>query len=262
MTLSQPYEHSWRARAAFLSTKLDRAHSSVYFLGEALEKGDSRTARGPWHSARREVDSVAREVKNLRDEQLPTEDQEPSGTGSALTIDGADAATMALDVMVNSMVALSATQDEEATDVLVGACVDAARVYEGGAATVKAALRSHGSEVVELRRAFDADGEVALRNSVVKTRARLGDMNDLNERDIEQRGQPKRQLDVGASVEVRSRFVGKWCHGFEVADHFDGGYVVRRVSDRVVLPEVISGDELRSDPRNERHPYTRNPDAS
>ena len=47
MTLSQPYEHVWRARAAFVSSKLDRAHSSVYFLGDALENGDTRIASWP-----------------------------------------------------------------------------------------------------------------------------------------------------------------------------------------------------------------------
>jgi hypothetical protein len=223
----------------------------VYFLGDALEKGDSRAARGPWHSARRAVDSVAREVNTLRDEQPATvEEEEPAVTGSALTIDGADAATMALDVMVNSMVALSATTDEEATDVLIGDCVDAARVYEGSAAVVKASLHSHGSETLDLKRAFDADGEVALRNSVVGARARLGDMNEGVEGVIEGRPPPNRQLDVGAAVEVRNRFVGMWCHGFEVADQVDGGYVIRRVSDEAMLPEVITYDEVRSDRRN------------
>ena len=173
MTLSQPYEHAWRARAAFVSSKLDRAHSSVFVLGDALEHGDTRLARGPWHSARRAVDSVAREVKTLRDEQPPIEDQDEPITGSALMVDGAGAATMALDVMVSSMVALSATEDEDATDVLVGDCIDAARVYEGSTAIVKAASQSHGSEVLDLKRAFDADGEVALRHRVVVARARL-----------------------------------------------------------------------------------------
>ena len=174
MTLSQPYEHAWRARAAFVSSKLDRARSSVYFLGDVLENGDTRLARGPWHSARRAVDSAAREVKTLRDEQPATEDlNEPAVTASALTIDGAGAATMALDVMVSSMVALSATEDEDATEVLIGACVDAARVYEDSTAIVKAASQSHGSEVLDLKRAFDADGEVALRNRVVTARTRL-----------------------------------------------------------------------------------------
>jgi hypothetical protein len=174
MTLSQPYEHVWRARAAFVSSKLDRAHSTVYLLGDTLENGDTRLARGPWHTARRAVDSVAREVKTLRDEQPPTEAlDEPAVTGSALTVDGAGAATMALDVIVNSMVALSATEDEDATDVLVGACIDAAQVYEGSTAVVKAASQSHGSEVLDLKRAFDANGEVALRNRVAAARARL-----------------------------------------------------------------------------------------
>jgi hypothetical protein len=189
MTLSQPYEHAWRARAAFLSTKLDRAHSSVYFLGDALEKGNSRAARGPWHSARRAVDSVAREVQTLRDEQPRAEArEEPAVTGSALTIDGADAATAALDVMVSSMVALSATDDEEATDILIGACVDAARVYEGGAAVMKAALKSHGSEILDLKRAFDAEGEVVLRNSVRGAQARLGETDEPGEGGLEERG--------------------------------------------------------------------------
>jgi hypothetical protein len=250
MTLSQPYEHAWRARAAFLSTKLDRAHACVYFLGDALEKGDSRAARGPWHSARRAVDSVAREVSVLRDEQPPADEHdEPAVTGSALTIDGADAATMALDVMVNSMVALSATTDEDVTDVLIGDCVDAARVYEGSAAVVKASLHSHGAETVDLKRAFDADREVALRSSVVGAQARLGERNEHVERGVERR-KPTRQLDVGAAVEVRNRFVGMWCHGFEVADQVDGGYVVRRVSDEAMLPEVITDDEVRSDRRD------------
>jgi hypothetical protein len=56
-------------------------------------------------------------------------------------------------------------------------------------------------------------------------------------------------LGVGAAVEVRNRFVGKWCAGFEVADHVDGGYVIRRVSDRAVLPAVVTQEEVRSDRR-------------
>jgi hypothetical protein len=171
MTLSQPYEHAWRARAAFVSSELDRAHSSVYLLGNALENGDTRFARDPWHSARRAVDSVAREVKTLRDEQPPTEDlDERAVTGSALTIDGASAATMALDVMVSSMVALSATEDEDATDILIGACIDAARLYEGSTAIVKAASQSPDSEVHDLKRVFDADGEADLRHRVQTAR--------------------------------------------------------------------------------------------
>ena len=253
MTLSQPYEHAWRARAAFLSTKLDRAHSSVYFLGDALERGDTRVARAPWHSARQAVDSVARDVKTLREEQQTTEVEPDSEvSASSLTIDGADAATVALDVMVNSMVALSATEDEAASDVLIGDCVDAARVYDSSAGIVKAALQSRGSEVLDLKRAFEADGEVALRRSVLGSRARLCGMNVRNA-GIQRRGPPRRLLEVGAAVEVRNRFVGQWCHGFEVAEQVHAGYVIRRVSDRALLPEAITQDEVRLDPRSYRH---------
>jgi hypothetical protein len=48
-------------------------------------------------------------------------------------------------------------------------------------------------------------------------------MNERVEGRVKQRGQPKRELDVGAAVEVRNRFVGKWCHGFEIADHVAAG---------------------------------------
>ena len=75
-------------------------------------------------------------------------------------------------------------------------------------------------------------------------------MNERVERDIDQRLPPKQELDVGAAVEVRNRFVGKWCDGFEVADQVAGGYVIRRVSDRVVLPAVVTHDEVRSDRRD------------
>jgi hypothetical protein len=75
-------------------------------------------------------------------------------------------------------------------------------------------------------------------------------MNERVERGIDQRLPPKQQLDVGAAVEVRSRFVGKWCHRFEIADHVAAGYVIRLVSDRAVLPAVITHDEVRSDRRN------------
>lgn len=252
MTLSQPSEHAWRARTTFLSTKLDRAHASVYFLGDALERGDTRVARAPWYSARQAVDSVAREVKTLRDEQQTTDDRaESTVTASSLTIDGADAATVALDVMVNSMVALSATEDEAASDVLIGDCVDAARVYDSSAGLVKAALQRRGTDVLDLKRAFDADGEVALRKSVLGSRARLCDMN-VRSAGIQRRGPPRRLLEEGAAVEVRNRFVGQWCHGFEVAEQVHAGYVIRRKSDKAVLPEVLSKDEVRLDPRS--HP--------
>ena len=156
---------------------------------------------------------------------------------------------MALDVMVSSMVALSATEDDDAADVLIGACIDAARLYQGSTAIVKAAvtepwLCGGGPETcLRCRRRGRPQDQGDGGSGTV------GDMNERVDGGIEQREPPKRQLDVGAAVEVRNRFVGKWCHGFEVADHVDGGYVIRRVSDRAVLPAVITHDEVRSDRR-------------
>ena len=50
-------------------------------------------------------------------------------------------------------------------------------------------------------------------------------------------------------VEVRSRFDGSWCRGFEVAGVLDGGesYRVRRVSDGVVLPVSFRADDIAED---------------
>ena len=47
-------------------------------------------------------------------------------------------------------------------------------------------------------------------------------------------------------VEVRSRFDGSWCRGFEIVVVLDGGesYRIRRVSDGVVLPVSISADDI------------------
>jgi hypothetical protein len=152
--------------------------------------------------------------------------------------------------MVSSMVVLAAAEDDDTTDVLVGAYVDAELVYAHSAAIVQAASRSHGSEMVDLKRGFDADGEVALRSRVVEARARVHDINEQVEAGFQQRTPPQQRLDVGAAVEVRNRFVGTWSHGFEVADHIEEGFLIRRVSDRAVLPEVISHDQIRSDSRN------------
>ncbi len=52
-------------------------------------------------------------------------------------------------------------------------------------------------------------------------------------------------LTAGTRVDVRNRFVGGWSHGFEVADHVEGGYLIRRMSDASVLPDVFSEDDVR-----------------
>ena len=47
-------------------------------------------------------------------------------------------------------------------------------------------------------------------------------------------------------VEVRSRFDGSWCRGFEIGGVLEDGesYRIRRVSDGVVLPVTISADDI------------------
>ena len=64
---------------------------------------------------------------------------------------------------------------------------------------------------------------------------------------VEQRTTSRTPLDVGAAVDVRNRFLGGWSHGFEVAQGVDDGYLIRRVSDGAVLPDVISRDDVRRD---------------
>jgi hypothetical protein len=59
-------------------------------------------------------------------------------------------------------------------------------------------------------------------------------------------------LAPGTKVDVRTRYVGTWSHGFEVAESIKGdGYRVRRVSDGTVLPEPVSTDEVRPERRKQ-----------
>ena len=69
---------------------------------------------------------------------------------------------------------------------------------------------------------------------------------------VEQRAMRSRtRLDVGTAVDVRNRFIGTWSDGFEVVEHVDDGYRIRRSSDGAILPDVVGGDEVR--------PYGRKP---
>jgi len=57
-------------------------------------------------------------------------------------------------------------------------------------------------------------------------------------------------LDVGISVDVRDRFLGNWCSGFEVAEVLPDGYRLLRLTDRRVFPDVFSFDDVRLERRN------------
>ena len=60
----------------------------------------------------------------------------------------------------------------------------------------------------------------------------------------------EQSLPAGTQVEVFSRFSEAWITGFEIATSLDGGYQLRRLSDRSVLPGTFTGDDLRG-----RHQY-------
>jgi hypothetical protein len=54
-----------------------------------------------------------------------------------------------------------------------------------------------------------------------------------------------RLVEVGGYVAVRTRYVGAWSNGFEVAAHVDRGCLIRRLSDGSVLPDVFYWTEIR-----------------
>jgi len=64
------------------------------------------------------------------------------------------------------------------------------------------------------------------------------------------RSWPRRPpIDTGAPVEVRGRYDGGWCAGFEVADRVETdasavAYRLRRVSDGAVLPALFADDDV------------------
>ena len=57
------------------------------------------------------------------------------------------------------------------------------------------------------------------------------------------------RLPPGTRVEVRRRFDERWSRGFEVADHDDDGYRLRRLSDGTVLPVTFEPAEVRKERR-------------
>lgn len=56
-------------------------------------------------------------------------------------------------------------------------------------------------------------------------------------------------IPVGTRVEVRSRFIGTWSRGFEVAEHRGDRYGIKRLSDQSILPDDFDESEVRPDRR-------------
>jgi hypothetical protein len=164
----------WREKALQVGSMLHRAHSLIGDLAAALDEGDDASARLTAQGAHKAVNSVTRAIHAMRSELPPEPPMAgPEAVGSTLAIGGSGVATIALDVMVNAMMALAATDDEGDTDFLIGTCVDAESAYEVAAAVVQAAPRRHGPAVMDLRRAFDTEGEIALRDRLIRARPRV-----------------------------------------------------------------------------------------
>jgi hypothetical protein len=53
-------------------------------------------------------------------------------------------------------------------------------------------------------------------------------------------------LASGAFVEVRNRFDGAWCPGFQVERAVADGYLVRRCRDGALLPEAFAVAAVRA----------------
>ena len=168
------HPYVWRERALHVAWMLNRAHNLIDDLAAALDEGDDASAQLKAQGAHQVVNSVTRAVHTMRSELPPEAPMaEPEAVGSTLAIGGSGVATIALDVMVNAMMALAATHDEGDTDFLIGTCVDAQSAYEVAAAVVEAAPRRHGPAVMDLRRAFETEGEIALRDRLIRARPRV-----------------------------------------------------------------------------------------
>jgi len=61
---------------------------------------------------------------------------------------------------------------------------------------------------------------------------------------------PDRPLPIGCVVDVRTRYLGQWSGGFEVADNVRGGCRIRRSSDGSVFADVFQWSDVR--PASER----------
>jgi hypothetical protein len=174
MNLSkQPYEQRWRSRTAQLASRLDRTRVTIHRLAPTLETGDSRLAEHRYGLALRDLESLVEDIKAFRSDRPPAKDlDEATAAGSMLALRGSVAAAVALDVMVEAMTALPSVDEErDAEEELIGACIDATQSYEESRAIVRAASQAHGAALWDLQRAFDTEGEIALRERVAAKRA-------------------------------------------------------------------------------------------
>ena len=56
---------------------------------------------------------------------------------------------------------------------------------------------------------------------------------------------------IGTRVDVRSRFVGAWARGFEIAEQVGSQYIIKRLSDSSVLPDLFDAEDVRVERRKQ-----------
>jgi hypothetical protein len=56
---------------------------------------------------------------------------------------------------------------------------------------------------------------------------------------------PDRPLPVGCLVDVRTRYLGQWSSGFQIAESVFGGCRIRRSSDGSVFADVFQWSDVR-----------------
>lgn len=163
----------WKKRARILSAQLGRAHKAANALGTALDEGDGKSVECAEEVAHDAVRFVAKTVKTFHAEQPPPMASEIDTEGAYLAVGGAGVATVALDVMVNAMVALAGTDDVDDTDFLVSARLDAELAYEAGVAVVEAVPKTDGPGMADLERALSTEGTKALTHRVTQARPQV-----------------------------------------------------------------------------------------
>ena len=172
MASRQPLTTDWRMSAKRLAGQLDKAHSAVDVLRAALDEGDGPWAKNVEQMAHETVDFVADSVKRFEVMQ-PSTDDDLNVTGSSLALGGGGVATVALDVIVNAMVALASTDNRDDIDFLVSVSIDAEEAYEVGVAVMEAAPNTDRSGVADLLGALGTEGNNALAKRVVQARPRV-----------------------------------------------------------------------------------------
>jgi hypothetical protein len=58
-------------------------------------------------------------------------------------------------------------------------------------------------------------------------------------------------FEIGTKVYVRSRYLGQWCGGFEVAAILHDGYRIRRLSDGHAFPDLFPFDDVHRERRQQ-----------